>query len=495
MAAAIDIEAVAGVTGPTRVDVPRLTGHLRALALLQPLQQVEDAKSHVQLSKPESTRHIDARYLALATIEYLISRMGVGAVASRSEILDHLTALAHLQCRDIGSGDAASIAEHVFDGLTNARERRARFVSTLFDPQHAERVTIEFALLRAEPGPDGSVGYRLTQEAIEVHLNLLAQDPLTATQVNEMIVEEYLRRGLYDEAATAAERSRTNSIRLAEAVRALMSAAHRAIRNVRWQDELGPRLEEARELLEASIGREGAMLLHLNDTAAEVSEETDRRHIARLRQLLLDVQVRHRRLSVIVQKTAAEYLALQADALKLRPLTRLPDLEREILEPCLQAPLDLLTRVAPRIFDVISGPLPPLVFDVAAAISAFEPDPGEEPIVESAADVCAPSVPMPPTFDDALIERAEVFARALIKQRGQITLEEILEQAATAGDPDPAFERCLFWVLEQSIDPRTGTIATQATILDRHFARGFISGTDVQYSGAASEAVTRGGTS
>jgi hypothetical protein len=479
----------------TRADAPRLTGHLRALALLQPLQRVEDSKLLLHWSNRESTREVDARYLALATIEYLINRMGVGALASRVEILDYLSGLVNLQCGDIASEDAAAMAEHVFDGLSNAKERRARFASTHFDPQHVDRVTIEFALLRAEPAPDGSVGYRLTQEAIEVHLNLLAQDPLTATQVNQMIVEEYLRRGLYDEAATAAERARTNSIRLAEAVRALMSAAHRAIRKVRWQDGLGPRLEEARDLLEASIGREGAMLLHLNDTAAEVSEEIDRRHIARLRQLLLEVQARHRRLSVIVQRTASEYLALQADALKLRPMTRLPDLEREILEPCLQAPMDLLTRVAPRMFDVISGPLPPLVFDMSAAISAFEPEPAEEPVAESPTDVCAPSAPMPPTFDEALIERTEAFARSLIKERGQITLEEILEQGATAADPDPAFERCLFWVLEQAIDPRTGTVAGQATILNRHFALGFVSGNDVQYSPAASEAATPGSSS
>ncbi len=40
---------------------------------------------------------------------------------------------------------------------------------------------------------------------------------------------------------------------------------------------------------------------------------------------------------VVVQKTANEYLKLQAEALKLRPLTRLPDLEIEILDPMLRA--------------------------------------------------------------------------------------------------------------------------------------------------------------
>lgn len=68
------------------------------------------------------------------------------------------------------------------------------------------------------------------------------------------------------------------------------------------------------------------MLTQLSDPAADVTDETDRRHLTRIRTLLLDVQTRHRRLMVVVQKTADEYLELQAEALKLRPLTRLPDL-------------------------------------------------------------------------------------------------------------------------------------------------------------------------
>jgi hypothetical protein len=147
----------------------------------------------------------------------------------------------------------------------------------LFDPDEPDGVIFEFALLRAEPLPDGTVGYRLTQEAIEIHLSLLAHDPLTATQVSEIIVGEFLKRGLYDHAVSAAERTRTNSIRLAEALRLLMAEARRAILKVMWHQELGPKMEEARSLLDASIMREGAMLAQLSDTAADVTDETDRR--------------------------------------------------------------------------------------------------------------------------------------------------------------------------------------------------------------------------
>ncbi len=76
----------------------------------------------------------------------------------------------------------------------------------------------------------------------------------------EIIVGEFLKRGLYDHAVTAAERTPTNSIRLAEALRLLMAEGRRAILKVMWHHELGPKMEEARALLEASIMREGAML-------------------------------------------------------------------------------------------------------------------------------------------------------------------------------------------------------------------------------------------
>jgi hypothetical protein len=275
---------------------PRLTGHLRALSLIAPLQRAEDNKGmlHVRGSAAE---RVDMRYLALAAIELLIDRMGAGATASRGELIDYLADLARLQSRDLSTADATALADHVFDGLTNARERRARFKVRLFDPDQLDGVYFEFDLLRAEPLPDGTVGYRLTQEAIEIHLSLLAHDPLTARQVSEITVGEFLKRGLYDHAVAAAERTRTNSIRLAEALRLLMAEARRAIQKIVWHDELGPKMEEARALLDASIVREGAMLAQLSDTAADVTDETDRRHLARIRNLLLDVlQTRHRKL-------------------------------------------------------------------------------------------------------------------------------------------------------------------------------------------------------
>jgi hypothetical protein len=82
-------------------------------------------------------------------------------------------------------------------------------------------------------------------------------------------------------------------------------------------------MQEPRDLLDASIVREGAMLAHQNDTAADGTDDTNRRHLARVRTLLLDVNDRHRNLMVIVQMTADDYLLLQAEALKLRPPTRL----------------------------------------------------------------------------------------------------------------------------------------------------------------------------
>lgn len=469
-------------------SAPRLTSHLRALALIEPLHRVEDSKGLLHLADSTVSQHIDMRYLALAAIELLIERMGMGGTGSRDEVIDYLVGLAFAQCRQITDADATALAEHVFDGLTNAREKRARFMTRLFDPGTPKGMVLEFALLSPEALSDGSVGYRLTPEAIEVHLSLLAHDPLTATQISEMIVEEFLKRGLYDHAVSAAERARTNSVRLAEAIRLLMGEARRAIRKVLWQDELGPHLEEARTLLDASITREGAMLAHLNDTAADVTDETDRRHIAQVRKLLLDVQVRHRRLIVVVQNTAEEYLGLQADALKLRRATRLPDLENEILNPLLCAPLDLVGEVASEAFSSISATLPPLVLDLAATVAAFEPDLQSEELVEQDVQVAPPSPPMQLPFDELMIERAESFARTRIAEAGSLTLAEILDAAANAHPADAVFSRCLFLVLEQAIDPRTTDVTKGASILETRFDAGFVEGSDVRYSGTADAA-------
>ncbi|ARQ01011.1 MAG: hypothetical protein J0H78_02060 [Rhizobiales bacterium] len=462
---------------------PRLTSHLRALSLIAPLQRAEDNKGMLHVSAKTAER-VDMRYLALAAIELLIDRMGAGGTAGRAELIEYLADLARLQSRNLSDPDATALAEHVFDGLTNARDRRARFKVRLFDPDQPEGVFFEFALLRAEPLPDGTVGYRLTQEAIEIHLSLLAHDPLTATQVSEIIVGEFLKRGLYDHAASAAERTRTNSIRLAEAIRLLMAEARRAILKVMWHEELGPKMEEARSLLDASIMREGAMLAQLSDTAADVTDETDRRHLSRIRTLLLDVQTRHRKLIVVVQKTADEYLHLQADTLKLRPLARLPDLENEILDPLLRAPANFLIENASGVFGAISGTLPPLVLDIAAAVAAFEPDVEEAGVFDPIIEFDDPTVGLELPFDEATITRAEQFARATILATGAITLGELLSRAASDRPDDAAFQRCLFLILEQAIDPRTTDVAGGASILSTRFDAGFVEGTDVRFSRA-----------
>lgn len=463
---------------------PRLTSHLRALSLIAPLQRAEDNKGMLHVSAKAAER-VDMRYLALAAIELLIDRMGAGGTASRSELIEYLADLARLQSRHLSDPDAMALADHVFDGLTNARDRRARFKVRLFDPDQPDGIQFEFALLRAEPLPDGAVGYRLTQEAIEIHLSLLAHDPLTATQVSEIIVGEFLKRGLYDHAVSAAERTRTNSIRLVEAIRLLMAEARRAILKVMWHDELGPKMEEARNLLDASIMREGAMLAQLSDTAADVTDETDRRHLSRIRTLLLDVQTRHRKLIVVVQKTAEEYLQLQADTLRLRPLARLPDLENEILDPLLRAPANFLIENAAGVFSAISGTQPPLVLDITAAIAAFEPEIEELGDPDQTFEFDDPSSGLELPFDEATIARAGQFARATILAAGAITLGEILSRGATDRPDDLAFQRCLFLILEQAIDPRTTDVAGGASILNTRFDAGFVEGTDVRFSRAA----------
>lgn len=474
-------------SAPRGDGAPRLTSHLRALSLIAPLQRSEDNKGLLHVSG-KAAEAVDMRYLALAAIELLIDRMGAGNTATRSELLDYLASLASLQSRNLSEADAVTLAEHVFDGLSNARERRSQFKVRLFDPDVEGGVHFEFALLRPEPLPDGTVGYRLTQEAIEVHLSLLAHDPLTATQVSEIIVGEFLRRGLFDHAVTAAERTRTNSIRLAEAIRLLMAEARRAILKVMWHHELGPKMQEARDLLDASLAREGAMLMQLSDTAADVTDETDRRHLARIRTLLLDVQTRHRRLMVVVQRTADEYLELQAEALKLRPLTRLPDLETEILDPLLRAPVRFLGEQASAVFSAISGTVSPLVLDIAATLVAFEPemDVGDE--IDLQFEYEDPTTGLELPFDEATINRAETFARSAIIAAGAITLGDILEHAAEAHPDDSSFQRCLFLILEQSIDPRTTDVAADASILNTRFDAGFVEGTDVRFSGS----LTRG---
>lgn len=98
---------------------PRLTSHLRALSLIAPIQKLEDTKGLLH-TQGQAAEHVDLCDLALAGIELLIERMGAGGTASRADLLDYLARLGAIQWDAISPDDAATLAEHVFDGLTNA---------------------------------------------------------------------------------------------------------------------------------------------------------------------------------------------------------------------------------------------------------------------------------------------------------------------------------------------------------------------------------------
>jgi hypothetical protein len=127
--------------------------------LIAPIQKLEDTKGLLH-TQGQAAEHVDLRYLALAAIELLIERMGAGGTASRADLLDYLASLAAIQWDAISPDDAATLAEHVFDGLTNASDRRARFKVRLFNPERPGGEPLEFGLLRAEALPNGTVDVR-----------------------------------------------------------------------------------------------------------------------------------------------------------------------------------------------------------------------------------------------------------------------------------------------------------------------------------------------
>jgi hypothetical protein len=143
-----------------------------------------------------------------------------------------------------------------------------------------------------------------------------------------------------------------------------------------------------------------------------------------------------------------------------------------------------LIENASGVFGAISGTLPPLVLDIAAAVAAFEPDVEEAGVFDPIIEFDDPTVGLELPFDEATITRAEQFARATILATGAITLGELLSRAASDRPDDAAFQRCLFLILEQAIDPRTTDVAGGASILSTRFDAGFVEGTDVRFSRA-----------
>src|ERR1700738_4484490 len=65
--------------------------------------------------------------------------------------------------------------------------------------------------------------------------------------------------------------------------------------------------------------------------------------------------------------------------------------------------------------------------------------------------------------------QGQAAARATILAAGSITLGDILARAAKEDGDDTGFQRCLFLILEQAIDPRTADIAGEASILGVRF--------------------------
>lgn len=187
--------------------------------------------------EPSILEHIDAMWLAFATLDIIAELTEYQVGASRSEILQHLLPLAqsHLQAQQITAPEDTLMVllGKVFDHLVNRDNRYLPFDYRFFDGAQGQFQTRKFWLVKAVYTGQGKESFfALTDEGYVAYFGLHESSALDAAAIGNLRIKLLIERGNVDDALTATEQNRKQCLRKAHEVRDVRRGIERNIQAV-----------------------------------------------------------------------------------------------------------------------------------------------------------------------------------------------------------------------------------------------------------------------
>jgi hypothetical protein len=313
-----------------------LPSRIKTLLLTAPLHRLEDNKGFRSVGCKDQ----DFRLLCLRIIDATIERMGLGFGASRKEIIAEVRPLVFKAAPGVTAEDADTIVSLAIEELLNERNRRQKFQENYSSLEEGKIISRTFSFhLLEEVSPDGNIYLQVTNEGIHLYAGMLGYNIEDAQIASEVVLHYQISRGRLNDAVQTAREAEFRSIQLEQHIQSLIHAAQRDIRQVDWFRDALNYLKDARGHINQRLQTEKQILNAIEDKFA-IAGSDDLAQLATLKNQVNACIQRHMRLHHTVMAANPEYLSQQLQqSFIVKPFSRLPEMDREILQPALKLTL------------------------------------------------------------------------------------------------------------------------------------------------------------
>lgn len=404
-----------------------LTHRLRSLVRTSPLHRLEVGKA---LRTQDLSGH-DLRALALLAIDATIEHMGLGYGARRTDLAEALAPMVRAVDPEATPSSIAEITDIVVNHLLNESSRRLQFEESYldFDGTNATTRSVRFHLLKEEEADDGSIVIKATTEAVNLYAGMLDVDVEDAQTAAEAVLKAQLERGAIHSAVATARQARMRSIEYGEKLRATLRQVRRDVSQVDTKAMLSM-AEAARHHLDKRLQVERGLIDAVEERVGD-AEVDDAPALVELRDTLSDCRRRHLELHEEVLGMGKTWLDEQErQNFRRTRATTLPELERDVLQPLLEAQLGQVDPVLDELLVQFHSPITSRVFDLQHIIdSLLAPRRRErDPDVDDAPEELDAIPALEERFDEAAVQRV-----AEILEHGG-ALSDMLIASRQAGD-------------------------------------------------------------
>lgn len=409
----------------------------RALILTDPVARLVRNAAYADVHEA-----YDLRQLALAAVDLAVASLGFARALTLAELIESIAELAG-RMRPGPSHQHEDAARWVVKGLLNDADNQRAFVYTFGNSEE-----YAFRLLQLQDGPDGAV-VLASPQAVMLYLSGLDLDVDDAEAAFSVVLQRQLRDRRFEAAGRTAMQAERVSVAMSASLADILDATQRDVRSVDWVNDVPPRLQRAREHVEARIAADAEVLNHV---AAGIDTETDsavRRASGDLVDTLRRIRQVHLDLAERVSDARTIFLEAQLQQVFARRVhLRLLNVERELLHPVLKLPSEPATAVVEAFGDRVVGlQIPRLLqldnlVDVLLApprLAGAEDDEDEEPGESEGAELQAypPAVVAEVTRILKRAARQPVLLSALLQDLDHDqTAELVLLSALWAYAPD-----------------------------------------------------------
>jgi hypothetical protein len=402
---------------------------VKALAFTAPLHELDAHKGRLDWVDA-SVYHMAE--IALAILDQVALAMDFDNGAERAAVLDRVVPFVRVQAPGRGRDEYEGVASWVLEKLINVGsiDRLFRLVYGEIDREGVyRRRDFDFRLLEERSAPDGRVGLRASDGAINVLVGALDTDVESAQVAAEVKLQNLIQRGRLADARIAAQQARYRTIQYGESIRRRLDATRRDVRIVDWNQEVPELLDSALGHIEQRFTMEGAILSTITAARDESTDADRKRQAADLVDIVRDCMRRHTQLQDRLQSARSVFREEQdRQQFSGRPQRTTFNLFGQLLSPLLGVPVPKALGPLETFFGAASGLEAPDVLSLSGLVDMLlRPGPLRD---GTAGPVCRPDLS---PQDDALRFDEELWAEAdrLLDLGGtERTLGELLTEAA-----------------------------------------------------------------